>query len=236
MDVAVEVVPARVERRDRVRRLRRPGDDLPLEERLVGGQRRLAGIDRDVVRDAGVLVLERQLRLLARCQIDLVGVEREPRGGHLRGDADVSATATSTGTGPGAAGDHLERSVHRRVDVAVDVVVARLERTDRVVGGVRPGDQVAAEPRVGELRFAGEHGDVVLGPAVLVVEVNRHLLVGGYLDAVRVERDAGRGDGQLAVPRGGALGRAGRLRGGRGGSAGRRRTLDRELEALDVAV
>ena len=70
VDVALEVVGPRIERRDLVRPAsRRPGTARPGTAPCV---QRVVRVDRDVVRDAGVLVVERDLRRLAGRQVDLL--------------------------------------------------------------------------------------------------------------------------------------------------------------------
>jgi len=64
------------------------------------------------------------------------------------------------------------------VDIAVEVVLAGIERVDVVGGRARTGDEVTAEERVREVLLAREDRDVVLDPRVLVLEVDRERLAG----------------------------------------------------------
>src|SRR5918996_1773551 len=151
----------------------------------------------------------------------------------LAAPAASAATSPAAPAVPAALVDD-NGAVHRRMDVALEVVLAGVERVDgRVLDGIRATEDLAPEQRIGELLRARVDRDVVL-IRVLVVELDRERLPGGDLDATGVELDPTGGDvddavdGLRAVPFG--LGLRGRRLDGRLG------TRFGEREALDLAV
>src|SRR5581483_5546426 len=133
VDVTVEVIGAGLQRGNLVVDGRGPGHDLTLKQR--DGRRELGGarVDRDVVRDPGVLVVERDRERLPCRDLDAARVERDA-GGRDRHGAVLGLGALRGGgrrgrggAGRGRAGDgELEArdaSVGAEHEVLIDLVV-----------------------------------------------------------------------------------------------------------------